>query len=303
MVGLHLFNWFFAMIYPLSKGDLMDWQGIPFRLLDGEMIDRLSVALNAIPKIQVETPVDYTAALATVTATLIAGLIPAGLSWWLFRRNAENTKKEREQQQLFLKTERAEQQAFLKNERESQIKSLEEDRRVQLEISKQNFNMQVLSANRQAWVNELRDRVAEVIALAPILQQSVIDVIASQEHSENLDLIETDVKDVDKNEVIYTNKIEAFKEFQISREKYNNYNKEMELLHAKIVLMLNPSEEESIYITTAVKEIIFSCVSIDKADVDLCSAKRRELFIGVSDLTKYTQACLKTEWERVKKGQ
>ena len=280
----------------------MDWQGIPFRLLDGEMIDRLSVALNAIPKIQVETPVDYTAALATVTATLIAGLIPAGLSWWLFRRNTENTKNERKQQHSFLKSERAEQQSFLKNERELQIKSLEEDRKVQLEISKQNFNMQVLSTNRHAWINELRDRIADVIALAPIYQNSMFEFKLTKTHGDELSLI--DFKDFTSPvwEILENKKNSVSEKFYSILSINKKQKKDMGFLIAKITLMLNPNEEITEKIIKSLNKVSDLCTYIDD-DIGNLNKAHGELITELKVLTCHAQNCLKAEWERVKKGQ
>ncbi|AMH18675.1 hypothetical protein AL518_12030 [Hafnia paralvei] len=274
----------------------MDWQGVPFRLLDGNTVERLSVALDAIPKINIETPTDYTTAIATVVTTLLAGFIPAGLSWWLFLRNSENTKKEREAQEIFLKADRIAQQDFLKNEREAQI-------RVQLEISKQNFNMQVLSTNRHTWVNELRDRIADVIALAPIYQNSMFDVVVAQEHSKKLDLIECSEHNLSSNEKLYNKRDEAFNNFYSLRTIANNYNKDMGFLIAKITLMLNPNEEISTRIVNSLNKIHISCVSITEPNVDELSERYKELLGEIKTLTKYVQSCLKAEWERVKQGQ
>lgn len=153
----------------------MAWQGIPFRF-PLETNDFISIALNHIPKILMESTTDYKGLWLTAGAALAGGIIPAaiaGITFWQNTRlvRAERAlqqtflETEREKQQSFLKTEREEQQTFLVDERKAQLASLAEDRDAQLAIAKSNFNMQVLSVNRQAWINSFRDLIAEYCVL------------------------------------------------------------------------------------------------------------------------------------------
>lgn len=138
----------------------MAWQGIPFRV-PIDVNDYISVALNSIPKITIESPTDYWGVALTAGAALVGGIIPAWIAKRTFRENAALLKSEREEQQIFLTTERKRQQEFLIEERLEHSKSLEADRQTQILIAERNFNMQVLSANRQAWICTLRDLLAE----------------------------------------------------------------------------------------------------------------------------------------------
>ncbi|WP_133623010.1 hypothetical protein [Erwinia sp. LJJL01] len=147
----------------------MAWHGIPFLYTHDAATETLNVAFKTLPKIFIESPPDYTNVIITGIVSLVAGIIPASIAVWTFKRNAENMKAEREHQQEFLREDRERQQLFLEADRNKQQESFEQDRKTQIEIAKTNFDMQVLSGNRQSWINSLRDVVAEYTVAAPSL--------------------------------------------------------------------------------------------------------------------------------------
>ena len=283
----------------------MTWQGVPFRLLDHKTADYISIALSSIPKISLDSPPDYTGPAITALAALIGGLIPSLIAWRTFKRNAEHTKQERIEQQDFLRQERAAQQQFLKDERAAQNSALELDRKVQLEIASQNFNMQVLSANRQAWINEFRTIVAEYASLLPVHLSKMADYsIALKGLTTYLNVINSpSVSHVVRDETFNSGYSKSSDKFEQERSLLNAYEEKNRILEAKIKMMLNPIEEEF-------KDfmLFFSKVANIKKklndDVDLKEFGNifTEMINVSSEVLALTQIILKKEWIRVKKG-
>lgn len=65
------------------------WQGVPFKLLSGNVLESTSIAISKIPHIVVETSSDWFTPLLTVSGALIAGSIPAWVAIKAIRANKE----------------------------------------------------------------------------------------------------------------------------------------------------------------------------------------------------------------------
>lgn len=65
------------------------WQGVPFKLLSGDVFESTNIAISKIPQIVVETTSDWFTPLLTVSGALIAGAIPAWVAVKAIRANKE----------------------------------------------------------------------------------------------------------------------------------------------------------------------------------------------------------------------
>ncbi|MFJ5401193.1 hypothetical protein [Pectobacterium sp. 21LCBS03] len=279
----------------------MDWQGIPYKILN-DTADSVNLAVTALPRIVFDSQPDYTSPIITGVVSVVAGLIPALIAFYTFKRNAVILKSEREAQQLFLRSERAEQQRFLENERAAHIASTEKDRETQLAIAKKNFDMQVLSVNRQEWINRLRDLLAEYMTLAPnlltvkhnLLVRSDAMKKASELRKENPHFNNDDRFRADFNSIS--------SDLSKGTEQFVECRQKEKLLTSKIKLMINSNEKwyaEILKCFDEVKEIYFSLDGFEEDEY----IKKTEAMIEVIDkLLKSSQSLLKYEWDRVKKG-
>ncbi|HBE9077626.1 hypothetical protein [Serratia fonticola] len=280
----------------------MTWQGIPYKLISNEAVETVNLALRSIPKIVIDSPPDYTSPIITAVVSVIAGAIPACIAIWTFKRNSRNTKSEREAQQRFLTQERAEQQLFLKEERAAQIASTEKDREAQLAIAKQNFNMQVLSVNRQAWINNLRDLLADYSSIAPELLNAKFNYLNKKGAYDTVlkKLQEnTDHSLADKYQKLFSH---HSSELNISMDNFEIVKGKATLLVAKIKLMLSPKEHWYAELNREfnVVEIIYN--TFTELDMSVYSSKIAELDNCLDSVLKISQGLLKYEWERVKQG-
>lgn len=269
----------------------MDWKGIPFEFRSNPVAEHFTLALESIPKIVFDSPPDYTSTISTVVVSIIAGLIPATIAVWTFKRNADNTRRERASQEEFLVKERAAQHEFLQTERLAQQEQVGQDRELQLQISKQNFNMQVLSANRQAWINSLRDSSAEFVAAA---HQSISDTVSySLTVNTGSKLLGDDAKN---------NNYIAIESLRI---KMNESLGKVRLLTTKINMMLNPVESEFEDVSEVFKRIFTLNSNAIKKGIDegvVHDDLFNDLNSATNDFTIIIQGILKKEWERVKLG-
>lgn len=271
----------------------MAWKGVPFIFDQSPSTNDLIIALSRIPKIVIDSPPDYTNLAVTALVSLVAGLFPALIAVWTFKRNAENVKTEREKQL-----------EFLREDREKQQESLKQDRETQMLVAERNFNMQVLSGNRQSWINSLRDIVAEYTVEAPGLvdathQYRMLTLYIKTFHDE----IE-EKSPYSKTDVFKNGYEKAVKELDTVLISMNLRNDRVSLLSSKISMMLNPKEEEYILIQRIferIRKINSDLVVSDKGN-DLFSKLFEESLSLMSDLITFSQKVLKREWERVKEG-
>jgi chromosome segregation ATPase len=132
-------------------------------------------------------------------------------------------------------------------------------------IAKRQINAQLVSANRQVWINQLRDHLAAVHSLLfrlPTVLKRPGEL--SQEETK-----------------------EVWDQFRDALEQVT-------LIRGKIVLMLNPSEEPHQQLARLLDQAL-SAASEHGADTNALVKYR-------DDLTRLSQSILKAEWERVKLG-
>lgn len=280
----------------------MNWQGIPYKFISEDTGSTVNLALQSIPRILVDTPTDYTSPIITGIVSLIAGIIPAGIAIWTFKRNAINTARERKNQEVFLENERAEQQRFLKEERAVQIASTEKDRETQLLIAKQNFDMQVLSVNRRQWINDLRELFAEYISIVPLLLDSRFDYLNKKQHYDSV--YDQGINDPERYRLdVYRNEMDRVTlELNKSLELIGERKVHERLLETKIKMMLNPKEKWYSDFKLQASKISQNHNSLNVLDIEMYKEKLEIQNQCIESILTITQDVLKYEWERVKKG-
>ncbi|HET7031637.1 MAG TPA: hypothetical protein VFJ48_00835 [Casimicrobiaceae bacterium] len=142
---------------------------------------------------------------------------------------------------------------------------------VTLAVAKRNFNATVISANRQKWMELLRETLAELISLfvAALIVKAKWQRRAKDKWDHGRGALETEPGLIDK----------------VQR---------MVLTQAKIRLLLNPNEADHQRLYQA----------IDSAGKRLQSeeAQEAETEADIEAITKLAQTILKREWLRVKHG-
>ena len=133
-------------------------------------------------------------------------------------------------------------------------------------IAKRQIQASVVSANRQNWINDLRECVSGFMTSAKLA--TVEDALASS----------------------------PARSFAADAESHNEAMKQMTLLYNKAALLINPGEEDHRRLANLMIEMIEFCSNGDPLDYE----RHNEL----QDLiTKVSQQVLKREWERVKRGE
>ncbi|HFS7473484.1 TPA: hypothetical protein ACH1PF_001016 [Enterobacter cloacae] len=263
----------------------MAWQGVPFPYFSNA-VENLSVALSSIPKIILESPTDLSTPLMTAAAAVIGGCIPAAIAWRTFKLNSAQ-----------LQTERKEQQNFLREERIAQSESLEADRQMQLLIAEKNFNMQVLSVNRQAWINSLRELISECCVFGEKLFDANSHYYFKRKiYDDYIDKTEHDLTSRD-NAVV----LEFAGEFNLAHSQLNEVRERHDLILVKIQLMLNPSESESSAIMTAIMRLRCRGGELGKEGNSYASVYPL-VKNDIAEIIRLSHICLKKEWMRVKEG-
>ena len=125
-------------------------------------------------------------------------------------------------------------------------------------VGRQQFKANVVSANRQIWINTLRDCVAEFQSVT----LSVL-ITPAREHIEKFD------------------------------EKIDRLN----FLRSKILLLVNPLENDHQELCGLVQKVIEIIAEDDE------KINRVKLHSAQEAIIQLSQKILKREWERVKKGQ
>jgi len=145
------------------------------------------------------------------------------------------------------------QRTIIEKQIESNRETIKDQISTSLRIAELDFRKTVLSSNRQAWINELRDLVSDLISL--------FDSIS----------------------------------LRVNSVQHSDYQKILFLI-TKIELMLNPEKDS---------EFIKSVLNLQKALIDLKLEKitYKEALEELRTVKEMTKVTLKTEWERVKKGE
>ncbi|WP_312140752.1 hypothetical protein [Pantoea septica] len=271
----------------------MAWKGVPFSFIHDPSTSDLIIALRSLPKIVVDSPPDYTNLVVTALVSLVAGIIPASIAVWTFKRNAENVKAERENQQ-----------EFLREEREKQQESLKQDRETQIIIAERNFNMQVLSGNRQSWINSLRDIIAEYTVDAPGLIDATHQYRMQVIYLKNFHKHIEEKSAYSRSDIFNAEYQKAVQNLDSALIKMNERNDKVSLLSSKILMMMNPREDEYVKIKTLferIRKINSELVNSDKGN-ELFKKHITETLLLMNDLISLSQQILKREWQRVKEG-
>ena len=138
---------------------------------------------------------------------------------------------------------------------------------VTLAVARRQFNANVLSANRQKWIETLRDMLAELVSLL------VSALVVKAEWKDNWDhgrsLIATDRAFLSKLERIV-------------------------LVQWKIRLLINPLEPDHQELYRAIETAFSRLKSAGSHD--------SESEADIENITRLAQSILKREWERVKRG-
>jgi len=138
-------------------------------------------------------------------------------------------------------------------------------------IAKRQITASVVSTNRQAWINQLRDHLAQLHSLLfrlPMALKGPGGILTQQQVGSLFD-------------------------------RYNAALDEAALLRAKIVLMLNPKEQAHIELAQLLDRAL---TTASDASLSESQPKLDELLGYREQLTSKSREILKGEWERVKAG-
>ena len=227
----------------------MAWLGVPHPFFPGSYPEYGFLNVTKIPTIVVDSGFAWD----SVLGAFIAGLIPAYIAWYTIKKNI----------------------AAMKEDRVHQQDSFDKDRNAQLEIATKNIKAQVLSANRQQWINNLRESTAEYLSAVHSLRKS--RTIARH-------CVALSKKDGTDFFIAHRDAINAM----------TNDARIVENLKYKILLLVNPTEPEAIAINRILQEMASNTGSFQE------KPNKQKLYELSKELIAITQIYLKKEWERVK---
>ncbi|VEJ54666.1 Uncharacterised protein [Pragia fontium] len=259
----------------------MKWKLCP--LEQGENYISQVLHVTELPEMAVQLSSGFS--WETILASLIAGCIPAFISYQAIKNTSKN----------------------INMTIDSQNKNLVETINSQENIAAKSMKVEVLSKNRQSWINELRDNSAKylslVIKVALIRSGISINSYKHDELLEQFELIKSNSAHPESEQYICAEKgLDGFlKAIERDQAQIRINQSELSLVVYKIRLLLNPSEEISqkiIYnMMSTVKELGAVTLKNEKEGVNYIS----KIEMVSEDFTALIQLCLKDEWERVKK--
>jgi len=138
---------------------------------------------------------------------------------------------------------------------------------VTLTVAKRQFNATVLSANRQKWIESLRDTLAELLAL--LVAAIVVKSNWRDKWERGRGVLRADPALLEKVEHLV-------------------------LAQSKIRLLLNPTEEDHQRLDQAIDTALKRLQAEELTDL--------ETEADIQNITKLAQSILKREWQRVKLG-
>lgn len=241
----------------------MSWLGIPYPLSETKFLDSGILSVSRVPEIFVNTGFGWDNVVGTILAAFVGALIPALIAFYSIRKNDVYSERLRKQQK----------------------EDLEATINTQLKVSTLSFNAQVLSNNRQGWINNVRDLTSDFVSLCE-------DFISSRYFYYKA------FKQLDR----FSAQDEATREY---RDRTYEIKREIIKVKTNIELMLNPNELTSKAIFVAMNRIV-SVINEDDFKHTLFRKdgnswveynKTKLAFI------KVMKRCLKTEWKRVKNGE
>jgi hypothetical protein len=130
---------------------------------------------------------------------------------------------------------------------------------VSIYVTRRQIKASIVSTNRQKWIDQLRDHLAELITL-----------------------------------VRFLNLHKSFEE--VSKEEWFANLQKASLIESKINLLLNPNESDHTALCKTIREALVTMLKDEE------ESKSPTLVELTNSVLKQSQAILKREWERVKKG-
>jgi len=238
----------------------MAWQGIPFPSFVTNTVDA-GLTVTKIPEIVVNTSFGWDNVAGSIAAAFIGAALPTAIAWYTIYKNDQKAATDRNNQQ----------------------DDLEKARETQVHLAEMAFNAQVLSGNRQQWINTLRSYCSEFI------MSSEKNKRYRRLHSAELDGLGWGHGSKDKANQYFDNLIDS--EHRLVE------------LGTNIELMLNPSELTSKAILLSKCRIISL---LENEDIRMFyqegSEVKKEYDKYRASFVKVPPRCLKREWERVKTG-
>ncbi|OQV43413.1 hypothetical protein BZ160_04645 [Pantoea vagans] len=220
----------------------MSWSGFPFPYYGGSFFDSGVFSLSKIPTIIVDSGFGYDTLIASIIGALVGTAVPGYIAWKTIRANNE---------------------------------ALTQSSQNQAKAAKEQLTAQYISANRQLWINDLRETVARFISIANNIFN--LQVLVTNEYK----------KGALKDEVVYK---EMYKE--ISHDK-----SELTFHKSKIRLLLNPDEQESKDLIDKLNAIT-AITNSHKAAVQHI---RDPFDVLITQCIDCAQIICKNEWKIVKK--
>lgn len=241
----------------------MSWLGIPYPLSQTTFLDSGILSVSKVPEISVNTGFGWDNVVGTILAAFVGALIPALIAFYSIRKNDVYSEKQRKQQK----------------------EDLDATINTQLKVSSLSFKAQVLSNNRQGWINNVRDLTSEFVSLCE-------DFISSRYFYYEA----------------YNNRVRKGGHDEVSREyRDRTYEIKRQIIKTKtnIELMLNPNELTSKAIFVAMNRIVSV---INEDDLKHTLFEKHGDSWNKYDKTKLAfikvmKRCLKAEWKRVKNGE
>ncbi len=227
----------------------MAWPGVPHPFFPGNFLEYGFLSISKLPTIVVDSGFAWD----SVFGAFIAGLTPAFIAWYTIKKNIFAMKEDRVRQQ----------------------ESFDKDRIAQIEIATKNIKAQVLSANRQQWINSLRESTADYLSAVHSLRKSrtMARYCLALSKKDGTDFL------------------------IVHREVINSMTSDariVEKLKYKILLLINPGEPEAIEIMRILDGISLNTGSFQE------KPNKKKLYELSNELTAVTQVYLKKEWIRVK---
>ena len=130
---------------------------------------------------------------------------------------------------------------------------------VSIYVVKKQINATVVSMNRQKWIDDLRDQLSELISLLNYIN------VAFHSHLSN-------------------------------KENFMEKLERVKFIQTKIMLLINPIEEDHVKLTSLISSAIEEIIKGKKEELP------NKLHEYIKALVELSQKVLKREWERVKKG-
>lgn len=159
-----------------------------------------------------------------------------------------------------------------KTQNETQIEIAKEQFKTQREIAERQFRIEVLSRNRQEWINKLREEIAQ---FQTALGNQYLLISNPQDH-----------KHLDINErLVHFQKID--------------------IPYQRLGLLLNPNEQLHANLDNATRQAMDCLIKFAKGALNENEREtiKGTLYAIMDDISKHASLVLKSEWERVKRGE